>query len=322
MGAGDGDSNFMVEKKPVQLDSGMISANVYEQHFLASDWDPILSMDNHAMSFDVSAGFSPYIVGVSEQMPNLSFFSSKRHVPSTHLVDNNHQTETNLKWKKRKAVSNEFHIEVEQKKDGSPESAKSSKEKDEKKGKTSKHSKINTQNADAGKDDYIHVRAKRGQATNSHSLAERVRREKISERMRLLQDLVPGCNKITGKAMMLDEIINYVQSLQRQVEFLSMKLAAVHPEVNFDIEQILSKGILHSEDGNAAATLGFGPGMTTTHSHLHGVIQTDVRMCSMPNSQISPTARIPNAWDHELQNIAPMSFIDSKDLNGDMKVQI
>ncbi|KAI7731529.1 hypothetical protein M8C21_017658, partial [Ambrosia artemisiifolia] len=37
--------------------------------------------------------------------------------------------------------------------------------------------------------DYIHVRARRGQATDSHSLAERVRREKISERMKLLQDL-------------------------------------------------------------------------------------------------------------------------------------
>lgn len=45
-----------------------------------------------------------------------------------------------------------------------------------------------------------------------------VRREKISERMKYLQDLVPGCNKVTGKAGMLDEIINYVQSLQRQVE--------------------------------------------------------------------------------------------------------
>ncbi|XP_042467654.1 transcription factor bHLH49-like [Zingiber officinale] len=37
-------------------------------------------------------------------------------------------------------------------------------------------------------------------ATNSHSVAERVRREKINERMKLLQDLVPGCSKITGKA--------------------------------------------------------------------------------------------------------------------------
>ncbi|BAT90931.1 hypothetical protein VIGAN_06222800 [Vigna angularis var. angularis] len=82
------------------------------------------------------------------------------------------------------------------------------------------------------KREYIHVRARRGQATDSHSLAERVRREKISERMKYLQDLVPGCNKIAGKAGMLDEIINYVQSLQRQVEFLSMKLAAVNPSID------------------------------------------------------------------------------------------
>lgn len=46
----------------------------------------------------------------------------------------------------------------------------------------------------------------------------KVRREKISERMKFLQNLVPGCDKITGKAGMLDEIINYVQSLQRQIE--------------------------------------------------------------------------------------------------------
>ncbi|RWW88684.1 hypothetical protein BHE74_00002431 [Ensete ventricosum] len=39
--------------------------------------------------------------------------------------------------------------------------------------------------------DYIHVRARRGQATDSHSLAER-----IGKRMKLLQDLVPGCNKL------------------------------------------------------------------------------------------------------------------------------
>ncbi|KAF5730988.1 Basic helix-loop-helix DNA-binding superfamily protein putative isoform 1 [Tripterygium wilfordii] len=76
---------------------------------------------------------------------------------------------------------------------------------------------------------YIHVRARRGQATDSHSLAERVRREKISERMKILQRLVPGCDKVTGKAIMLDEIINYVQSLQNQVEFLSMKLASMNP---------------------------------------------------------------------------------------------
>ncbi|KAK9119536.1 hypothetical protein Scep_017629 [Stephania cephalantha] len=91
------------------------------------------------------------------------------------------------------------------------------------------------------KQDYIHVRARRGQATDSHSLAERARREKISERMKILQDLVPGCNKVIGKAMVLDEIINYIQSLQRQVEFLSMKLEAVNSRVNPSFEGFPSK---------------------------------------------------------------------------------
>ncbi|CAL9772813.1 unnamed protein product [Musa acuminata subsp. burmannicoides] len=80
---------------------------------------------------------------------------------------------------------------------------------------------------------YVHVRARRGQATDSHSLAERARREKINARMKLLQELVPGCSKITGTALVLDEIINHVQSLQRQVEFLSMRLAAVTPRIDF-----------------------------------------------------------------------------------------
>nr|QJQ51236.1 bHLH transcription factor bHLH25.2 [Gardenia jasminoides] len=72
----------------------------------------------------------------------------------------------------------------------------------------------------------VHVRAKRGQATDSHSLAERMRREKINQKLRCLQDLVPGCYKSMGMAVMLDVIINYVRSLQNQIDFLSMKLSA------------------------------------------------------------------------------------------------
>ncbi|MCD7451783.1 hypothetical protein HAX54_013432 [Datura stramonium] len=82
----------------------------------------------------------------------------------------------------------------------------------------------------------VHVRAKRGQATDSHSLAERVRRGKINERLRCLQDIVPGCYKTMGMAGMLDEIINYVQSLQNQVEFLSMKLTAASSYYDFNSE--------------------------------------------------------------------------------------
>ncbi|PWA64110.1 basic helix-loop-helix (bHLH) DNA-binding superfamily protein [Artemisia annua] len=99
---------------------------------------------------------------------------------------------------------------------------------------------VNESDGDKEKLPYVHVRARRGQATDSHSLAERARREKINARMKLLQELVPGCNKISGTAMVLDEIINHVQSLQRQVEFLSMRLAAVHPSIDINIDNMFS----------------------------------------------------------------------------------
>lgn len=106
------------------------------------------------------------------------------------------------------------------------------------------------------KQDFIHVRARRGQATDSHSLAERARREKISERMKTLQDLVPGCNKVIGKAPVLDEIINYIQSLQRQVEFLSMKLEAVNSRVPSTLEGFPSKEM--NQLGGSAFDSGAG----------------------------------------------------------------
>lgn len=108
---------------------------------------------------------------------------------------------------------------------------------------TNTSSKESLKASEVQKPDYIHVRARRGQATDSHSLAERARREKITKKMKCLQDLVPGCNKVTGKAGMLDEIINYVQSLQKQVEFLSMKLATVNPRLDFNIDNIFAKEI-------------------------------------------------------------------------------
>ncbi|KAJ8760881.1 hypothetical protein K2173_021919 [Erythroxylum novogranatense] len=116
------------------------------------------------------------------------------------------------------------------------------------------------------KQDYIHVRARRGQATDSHSLAERARREKISERMKILQDLVPGCNKVIGKALVLDEIINYIQSLQRQVEFLSMKLEAVNSRVNPGIEVFPAKDFGQPTFDAYASGMAFGSQPTKGYS--------------------------------------------------------
>ncbi|KAF1887941.1 hypothetical protein Lal_00023949 [Lupinus albus] len=83
---------------------------------------------------------------------------------------------------------------------------------------------------------YIHVRARRGQATDSHSLAERVETYNTLQQLQFIcgPRILFGTYRsrlghVTGKALVLDEIINYVQSLQNQVEFLSLKLASVNP---------------------------------------------------------------------------------------------
>lgn len=76
--------------------------------------------------------------------------------------------------------------------------------------------------------------------------------------MKCLQDLVPGCNKVIGKAGMLDEIINYVQSLQKQVEFLSIKLATSNLNTdNFFAKELfpnpscLQNNLVQQQEGNS-----------------------------------------------------------------------
>ncbi|KAL4576888.1 hypothetical protein LXL04_012988 [Taraxacum kok-saghyz] len=67
----------------------------------------------------------------------------------------------------------------------------------------------------------LRSRAKRGCATHPRSIAERVRRTRISERMRKLQELVPNMDKQTNTADMLDLAVDYIKELQKQVEKLS-----------------------------------------------------------------------------------------------------
>lgn len=186
------------------------------------------------------------------------------------------------------------------------------------------------------KEGYIHVRARKGQATNSHSLAERLRREKISERMKLLQDLVPGCSKVTGKAVMLDEIINYVQSLQSQVEFLSMKLATVNPRLDFNLESLLSKDVLRFPGAPSSTPIGFSfspemmPKLQLSQSGMlqggvHGMANPDVFRTVMQGQLNERDAfrepasqQVPHTMDgtlHDAVQMAYLSVIGSQDLS-------
>ncbi len=65
------------------------------------------------------------------------------------------------------------------------------------------------------------TRAKRGCATHPRSIAERVRRTRISERMKKLQGVVPNMDKQTNTSEMLDEAVEYIRSLQKKVQELT-----------------------------------------------------------------------------------------------------
>ncbi|KAK4740167.1 hypothetical protein R3W88_003864 [Solanum pinnatisectum] len=251
--------------------------------------------------------------------------------PKETMLSSNRGRES---FKKRKADKNQHLKEVaeEETKDKKlkeciEEGDDSSKVTTEKKSnkRSANNSSNSMENSDTSKEkskltddkklDYIHVRARRGQATDSHSLAERVRREKISERMRFLQDLVPGCNKITGKAGMLDEIINYVQSLQRQVEFLSMKLAAVNPRLDIDVDNFFNKDIFATST-STFSTVGAG-----TSSEMLSMAQRQVNSLQQIMSSSGLEMGILNLNEMALRRTTsapvpiPEMFLDSSSIN-------
>ncbi|XP_072980820.1 bHLH transcription factor RHL1-like isoform X2 [Typha angustifolia] len=125
------------------------------------------------------------------------------------------------------------------------------------------------------------VRARRGQATDPHSIAERLRRERIAERMKALQELVPNANK-TDKASMLDEIIDYVKFLQLQVKVLSMSrlggAAAVAPLVADVSSEGQGGGTARNGGANgiSAAAAAGNDGLTVTEQQVAKLMEEDM----------------------------------------------
>ncbi|XP_077223579.1 transcription factor PIF7-like [Tasmannia lanceolata] len=63
---------------------------------------------------------------------------------------------------------------------------------------------------------------KRSRAANVHNQSERRRRDRINQKMKALQKLVPNSSK-TDKASMLDEVIDYLKQLQAQLHVMSLR---------------------------------------------------------------------------------------------------
>lgn len=100
--------------------------------------------------------------------------------------------------------------------------------------------------------------SKRSRAAEVHNLSERRRRDRINEKMRALQELIPNCNK-ADKASMLDEAIEYLKTLQLQVQIMSMGAGFCVPPMMFPT------GVQHMHAAQmphfSPMSLGMGMGM-------------------------------------------------------------
>lgn len=108
-----------------------------------------------------------------------------------------------------------------------------------------------------------HVRgSKRSRAAEVHNLSERRRRDRINEKMRALQELIPNCNK-ADKASMLDEAIEYLKTLQLQVQIMSMSSGLYMPPMMFPtgMQHMHPAHVPHFQPMGVGMGVGVGFGM-------------------------------------------------------------
>ncbi|CAL5340277.1 unnamed protein product [Camellia sinensis] len=99
------------------------------------------------------------------------------------------------------------------------------------------------------------ISTKRCRAAAVHNQSERKRRDKINQRMKTLQKMVPNSSK-TDKASMLDEVIEYLKVLQAQVQMMS-RMSMPMPSMMFPmaLQQQLQLSMM--------APMGMGMDMNT-----------------------------------------------------------
>ncbi|XP_076912374.1 transcription factor PIF3-like [Bidens hawaiensis] len=102
--------------------------------------------------------------------------------------------------------------------------------------------------------------SKRSRAAEVHNLSERRRRDRINEKMRALQELIPNCNKV-DKASMLDEAIEYLKTLQLQVQIMSMGAGLCMPPMMFQTGMQQMHPPHFSPMGNIGMGMNYGMGM-------------------------------------------------------------
>ncbi|KAK7300208.1 hypothetical protein RJT34_11047 [Clitoria ternatea] len=115
--------------------------------------------------------------------------------------------------------------------------------------------------------------SRRSRAAEVHNLSERRRRDRINEKMRALQQLIPNSSK-TDKASMLEEAIEYLKSLQLQLQVMWMG-AGMAPMMFPGIQHYMSQMSM----GMSAPSL---PSIHNPRQLPHDQISNQTLMCQNP----------------------------------------
>ncbi|KAK6143817.1 hypothetical protein DH2020_024165 [Rehmannia glutinosa] len=137
------------------------------------------------------------------------------------------------------------------------------------------------------------LKRKSGDLEESECHNER-RRDRINEKMRALQELIPNCNK-ADKASMLDDAIEYLKNLQHQVQIMSMGGGFYMPPMMFPpgIQHMYPAHVPHfSQMG-----VGMGMGMNGKSPQCPIFPVPPMQRLHFPSSTTAPTSfpRIPGS---------------------------
>ncbi|KAI4335936.1 hypothetical protein L6164_014530 [Bauhinia variegata] len=121
-----------------------------------------------------------------------------------------------------------------------------------------------------------------------HNQSERRRRDRINQKMKALQRLVPNSCK-TDKASMLDEVIEYLKQLQAQIQMMSTVRNMPQMMMPLAMQQQLQMAMLAARMGSG---LCLGMGMLGIDNHMRGSTASPVSLTPL-NVQPMPLAHPP-----------------------------
>ncbi|XP_068635958.1 transcription factor UNE10-like [Aristolochia californica] len=135
------------------------------------------------------------------------------------------------------------------------------------------------------------ISTKRSRAAAIHNQSERKRRDRINQRMKTLQKLVPNSSK-TDKASMLDEVIEYLKQLQAQVQIMNKMSSLSQMMMPMSMQQLQMAMMAQMGIG-----MGMGMGMGVMDMNAIARPPQPAGMASMLHPAAAAFFTVPTPWD-------------------------